>query len=132
MSTELARPGWFAKPFFVVAALLIACCPSLSASDGYPKFQWNRVPLYAHLAVGDGLEPKQIEFLADHFSVIALTGGTVTKGSVEYGTFDWYPEFDKKLGAPKDDAKREGFTYTREFEHASVFVNVEKKTGRID
>ncbi len=48
------------------------------------------------------------------------------------GTFDWYPEFDKPLGAPKSDAKRDGFQYTREFEHASVFVDLEQKTAKTD
>ena len=52
--------------------------------------------------------------------------------SSDNGTFDWYPEFDKPLGAPKGDATRDGFKYTREFEHASVFVDLETKTGRID
>ena len=49
----------------------------------------------------------------------------------EYGTFDWYPEFDKPLGPPKGDAVKEGYVYTREFEHASVFVDLENKKGRI-
>jgi len=49
----------------------------------------------------------------------------------EYGTFDWYPEFDKPLGAPKGEAKRDGWQYTREFERASVFVDLEKKIGKI-
>ncbi|MFO1436893.1 MAG: putative glycoside hydrolase [Verrucomicrobiaceae bacterium] len=52
--------------------------------------------------------------------------------SSDNGTFDWYPEFDKPLGAPKGDATRDGFKYKREFEHASVFVDLETKTGRID
>jgi len=50
----------------------------------------------------------------------------------EYGSLDWYPEFDKPLGPPKGDAVREGWTYTREFEHASVFVDLENKIARID
>jgi len=50
----------------------------------------------------------------------------------EYGTFDWYPEFDRPLGPPKGDAVRAGWTFRREFAHASVFVDLEKKTGRID
>jgi hypothetical protein len=50
----------------------------------------------------------------------------------EYGTFDWYPEFDKKLGAPKGEAAREGMTYRRDFEHASVFVDLKKKAAKID
>jgi hypothetical protein len=50
----------------------------------------------------------------------------------EYGTFDWYPEFDKPLGPPKGEAIRKGWTYQREFAHASVFVDLDKKTAKID
>ena len=50
----------------------------------------------------------------------------------EYGTFDWYPEFDRPLGAPKGDAARTGWTFRREFEHASVFLDLQKRIGRID
>lgn len=48
------------------------------------------------------------------------------------GTFDWYPEFDKPLGPPTGQAERQGWTYRREFEHASVFVDLEKQTAKID
>ena len=48
------------------------------------------------------------------------------------GTFQWYPEFDKPLGPPKGDATRKGWTFQREFRHASVFVNLEMQTARID
>ena len=51
---------------------------------------------------------------------------------VDHGTFDWYPEFDKPLGAPKGEARRDGWKYTREFEHASVFADLEKQTAKID
>jgi hypothetical protein len=50
----------------------------------------------------------------------------------EFGTFDWYPEFDKPLGPPKGEAVKNGYVYTREFEHASVYVDLENKKGRID
>jgi len=50
----------------------------------------------------------------------------------EHGALDWYPEFDKRLGAPKGDAVQVGWTFTREFEHASVFVDVEKRSAKID
>ncbi|MDH4203775.1 MAG: putative glycoside hydrolase family 15 protein [Phycisphaerae bacterium] len=50
----------------------------------------------------------------------------------EYGWFDWYPEFDKPLGPPLGDAIRNGWTYQREFEHASVFVDIENRTAQID
>ena len=50
----------------------------------------------------------------------------------QHGTFDWYPEFDKPLGPPKGEAKKDGWNYQREFAHASVSVNLETKTVRID
>ncbi len=50
----------------------------------------------------------------------------------EEGTFEWYPEFDRPLGPLKGPAVREGWTYKREFEHASVFVDLEKRVGTID
>lgn len=49
-----------------------------------------------------------------------------------HGTFDGYPELDKPLGPPKGDATRTGWTYKREFAHASVSVDVETRTATID
>ncbi|MBT3278245.1 MAG: hypothetical protein HN909_04225 [Phycisphaerales bacterium] len=49
----------------------------------------------------------------------------------EYGTFDWYPEFDKPLGPPKGDAVQTGWVFKREFKHASVVVDLEKRFGKI-
>ncbi len=48
------------------------------------------------------------------------------------GAFDWYPEFDKPLGPPQGEAKRTGYSYQREFAHASVFVNLVTKNAKID
>nr|WRX36733.1 hypothetical protein [uncultured bacterium] len=42
-----------------------------------------------------------------------------------------FPEFDKRLGPPKGPAVKDGYTYTREFESASVFLDIEKKAGKI-
>jgi len=50
----------------------------------------------------------------------------------KHGTIDWYPEFDKPLGPPKGEAVHQDWTYTRDFAHASVFVDLETKTARID
>lgn len=60
----------------------------------------------------------------------AMTGKLGWSG--DCGTFDWYPESDKPLGPPKGDAKRDGWTCRREFKHASVFADLEKKTAKID
>lgn len=50
----------------------------------------------------------------------------------QHGALDWHPEFDKPLGAPRGAAVRDGWTYTRQFEHASVFIDLETKSATID
>ncbi|MBB3208236.1 hypothetical protein FHS27_004063 [Rhodopirellula rubra] len=41
------------------------------------------------------------------------------------------PEYSKRLGPPKGPAVKEGYRYTREFEHASVWIDVEKSEGKV-
>ena len=40
-------------------------------------------------------------------------------------------EYDRPLGAPKGPAKKTGYIYTREFEHASVKLDIVKQTADI-
>jgi len=49
-----------------------------------------------------------------------------------HGSLDWYPEFDKPLGDPKGDARRDGWQYSREFEHCKVWVDLEQEKAKID
>ena len=42
-----------------------------------------------------------------------------------------FAEYDKPLGPPKGLATRKSYIYTREFEHASVFLDIEKKKAKI-
>jgi len=48
------------------------------------------------------------------------------------GMLDSYPELDRPLGPPKGDAVWNGLTATREFTHASVWVNLSTKQACID
>lgn len=41
----------------------------------------------------------------------------------------WYPEFSKPLGAPKGPAVKNGYIWTREFAHASVYVDVRSRSA---
>jgi hypothetical protein len=41
-------------------------------------------------------------------------------------------DYDRRLGAPKGPAVRVGYTYSREFAHASVRLDIEKEIGKID
>lgn len=49
-----------------------------------------------------------------------------------HGATDWYPEFDKPLGKPLNDMKVSGWKLTRDFEHASIWVDLETKEAKID
>ena len=51
---------------------------------------------------------------------------------MELGCLEWYPELDKKLGPPLMDAKQTGWNLEREFEYASVWIDLEAKEARID
>jgi hypothetical protein len=42
-----------------------------------------------------------------------------------------FPEYDRPLGPPKGPAKRDGYVFTREFEHVSVRVDVESQVGEV-
>jgi hypothetical protein len=50
----------------------------------------------------------------------------------DHGALDVYPEFQKPLGPPEADAVWDGMTATREFKHASVWVDLNSKEARID
>ena len=55
--------------------ILLFLAPWLWANGGAVPFSWDRVPLYAHVAIGEGFEQAQYEFLADHYQLITFTGG---------------------------------------------------------
>lgn len=50
----------------------------------------------------------------------------------KHGALDWYPEFDKPLGKPLNDMTVNGWKLTRDFEHASIWVNLETKKAEIN
>ena len=45
---------------------------------------------------------------------------------------EWYPELQRRLGAPKADAKIDGYVFTRSFEYADVRVDLEAHEATID
>jgi len=56
-------------------------------------------------------------------------GWTLSSGALQD-----YPEMHKPLGAPQGPYQRvtsDGWAFTREFEHASVWVDTEKEQARI-
>ena len=47
------------------------------------------------------------------------------------GCLQWYPDFDKPLGEPQGEMVQEGWELSREYKHASVWVDLESKAARI-
>ena len=50
----------------------------------------------------------------------------------QHGSLVDYPEFHKPLGKPKDQAQKDGWVYTRSYEHASVWVDLAERRAKID
>ncbi|MDW5290275.1 putative glycoside hydrolase [Formosa sp. PL04] len=88
----------------------------------------------------DGMEQKSKDQLEFHQACFLI-------GAQPYAYFQWnwgwnladgnlinYPELNKPLGSPKADFKRvnpEGWIFTREFEHASVWLDTETRKAKI-
>ena len=59
--------------------------------------------------------------------------GVVTRGGKQSNQL-WMqtlPIFKKRLGPPKGPATKNGYIYTREFEHCSVWLDIEKEVGEL-
>jgi hypothetical protein len=50
----------------------------------------------------------------------------------QHGSLVDYPEFHKPLGKPMGKARKEGWVYTRSYEHASVWVDLAERRAKID
>ena len=44
------------------------------AHNVLPEFNWDRVPVSVHFGIGDGLDPEQYDFVAQHFNFISTAG----------------------------------------------------------
>jgi len=103
---------------------------------GWPGFNWLDTEMmkrpHAELLK---LARERITFPLACFLVAAQPGSHFCYSwgySDHHGMLDAYPELERPLGPPSADAIWDALTATREFAHASVFVNLETKTARID
>jgi hypothetical protein len=101
----------------------------------WPGFRWKAEELETmSMKQKHDLCKKKFVFLLASFLVAAepYCYFSYTWGwNINHGALLDYPEFHKPLGNPKGDAVRKNWIFTREFEHASVWVDVDKKIGRI-
>lgn len=102
---------------------------------GWPGFSWLD-PASMKLSQGE-LQTRARE--AIHFPLAAYLIGA---GPCSYFAYSWgyreghgaftsYAEFERRLGPPKASATRKGYAYRREYEGASVELDLASKTGRI-
>ena len=66
---------------------------------------------------------------AEEYSYFDLKDGYDAKKSKTWLTRR--ADYDRPLGPPKGPAVRDGYTYAREFEYASVFLDIEKEEAKI-
>lgn len=78
---------------------------------------------------------KNLEFALAAYLVAAQEFSFFTYNwgyRLEYGCLEWYPEFDRPLGKPLGDMTKKGWILSREFEHVSVWINLESKVAKIE
>lgn len=66
---------------------------------------------------------------AEEYSYFRAHEGYSANGNKRW--MRWFAEYDKPLGPPKGPAQQNGFKYTRSFEHATVFVDIQQRTADI-
>ena len=103
---------------------------------GWPGFNWLDQDMmqrpYAELLK---LARERLTFPLACFLVAAQPGSHFCYSwgyTHTHGMLDAYAEFDRPLGPPQADAKWVGLTATREFAHASVWVDLTTQQARID
>lgn len=66
---------------------------------------------------------------AEEYSYFRVHEGYSANGNHRW--MRWFPEYDKPLGAPLGPAKQDGYQYQRNFQHASVAVDIQKRIADI-
>ncbi len=74
---------------------------------------------YSYLCVHDGYDVNPVQ----------TQGSVQPQGSASQLWLHTFPEYRKPLGPPKGPASKQGYQYTREFEHASVWLDIEASKG---
>lgn len=69
---------------------------------------------------------------AEKYSYLMLSDGYGVDGGRSKLWMRDIPEFNSPLGAPLGPAVREGYVYTRKFEHADVWIDIKKRKARIN
>jgi len=66
---------------------------------------------------------------AEKYSYFRIHEGYSADGNDRW--MRWFPEYDRPLGPPDGPAKKDGYRYTRTFRHATVHLDIQKRTASI-
>lgn len=67
---------------------------------------------------------------AEKYSYVYPHDGYASENSAVW--LKTFPQYEKKLGAPKGPAENTGYIYTRSFEHVDVWLDIEHKKAKLD
>ena len=115
--------------------LLLSDGSIFNPRDCYPRFSWNTA-LSKHEKLYQ-LAKERIEYHLACFLTGAQPYSYFQYGwgrNLANGSLYDFPELQKPLGAPKGVYKRntsDGWEFTREFEHASVWLDTENGEAKI-
>ncbi|MDZ4849868.1 MAG: putative glycoside hydrolase [Pirellulaceae bacterium] len=70
--------------------------------------------------------------MADRYSYLCIHDGYDVNAGASKLWMHSFPEYKKRLGRPTAPAERKGYQYSREFEYASVRLDIETGKGRIE
>jgi hypothetical protein len=68
---------------------------------------------------------------AEKYSYFYAHDGYSVNGNDSSVWLKTFPEYSKPLGPPKGPAKKEGSIYTREYKHASVWLDIGQEKAKI-
>ena len=60
---------------FVALSILWSNVFGQSAKEAYPKFSWDKIPVYIHFGKNDGLTDDEIKFVATHSDFVCFEKG---------------------------------------------------------
>ncbi len=69
---------------------------------------------------------------AEKYSYFLAHDGYAVDGNSSAVWLKRFPQYDRPLGPPKGPAVKEGYVYTREYEHASVYLDIDNEVAKIN
>jgi hypothetical protein len=88
------------------------------------EFSWDTLPRFLYISGTKKFTPEELDYIAQNFHIVTF--------AINFAVWKHdFPEYSYKLRPPKGPATKTGNVYTRDFAHASVHLDIEKREARI-